>query len=167
MNYGKVEMEGTRASLVFERLIKHPRERIWQALTRSEEFEAWHIGSVLIEGGEGGYIEMVTGPARFHWSGRILQWRPPELLEYEMNAEPQEHLHSGEESVVRYELKQTEEGTLLTVRHTLLTPRTAVGFAPGTHALLDRLSAHLDGRPMPSWQKRYDEVREGYPDWPG
>lgn len=163
--FGRVEMEGTQASLVFKRRLNHSPERIWRALTDSAEFETWHIGSATIIGGASGHIEMTTGPANFHWTGRILVWQPFELLEYEMNAEPQDHLHGGEHSIVRYELAPVDRGTLLTVRHTRLNPRTAIGFAPGTHALLDRLAAHLDGRPLPIWSKRYGEVQSGYPEW--
>jgi uncharacterized protein YndB with AHSA1/START domain len=163
--FGRVEMEGTTARLTFRRLLRHPPERVWRALTDSTEFEAWHIGTATIVGGEGGFIEMTTGPAQFHWTGRILRWEPPRVLEYEMDAEPQEHLHSGERSVVRYELDPTEGGTLLTLLHIQLTPPTALGFAPGTHALLDRLTAHLDGEPLPGWKRRYEEVAGGYPQW--
>jgi hypothetical protein len=55
---------------------------------------------------------------------------------------------------------------MLTLRQTRLTPRTAMGFAPGTHALLDRLEAYLDRRSLPGWLRRYDEVKAGYPAWP-
>ena len=40
---------------------------------------------------------------------------------------------------------------------------TALGFAPGTHAFIDRLRAHLDGRPLPSWQERYKQTTPDYP----
>lgn len=163
--YGRVEMEGETASLVFRRFLRHPPERVWRALTDGDEFEAWHIGTATIVGGRDGFIEMTTGPAAFHWTGRILTWDPPRLLEYEMNAEPQEHLHGGERSVVRYELAPADGGTMLTLCQTQLTPRTAMGFAPGTHALLDRLAAHLDQRPLPGWSQRYDAVKAGYPVW--
>ena len=35
------EREG-RSVLRFERLLAHPRERVWRALTEREELEAWH-----------------------------------------------------------------------------------------------------------------------------
>jgi uncharacterized protein YndB with AHSA1/START domain len=164
-SYGRVEMEGETASIVFRRHLRHPPERVWPALTNSDEFEAWHIGTATIVGGRDGFIEMTTGPAGFHWTGRILAWEPPSVLEYEMNAEPQEHLHGGEQSIVRYELTPADGGTMLTLRQTRLTPRTAMGFAPGTHALLDRLEAYLDRRSLPGWLRRYDEVKAGYPAW--
>jgi uncharacterized protein YndB with AHSA1/START domain len=163
--YGRVELEGESATLTFQRYLGHSPERVWRALTDSDEFETWHIGTATIVGGRDGFIEMTTGPAAFHWTGRILVWEPPDVLEYEMNAEPQEHLHGGEQSIVRYELMRSGEGTVLTFRQARLTSRTALGFAPGTHALLDRLAAHLDRRTLPGWLRRYDEVKAGYPVW--
>ena len=40
---------------------------------------------------------------------------------------------------------------------------TALGFAPGTHAYLDRLKAQLSDQPLPNWQERYKQVAPQYP----
>jgi len=42
---------------------------------------------------------------------------------------------------------------------------TARGFAPGTHVLLDRLEAQLDGQPLPQWMPRFEELMALYPQW--
>ena len=44
-----------------------------------------------------------------------------------------------------------------------LTKPTALGFAPGMHAFLDRLEAYLRGDPLPDWVLRYDAVKSFYP----
>lgn len=165
--YGKVEMEGAHAALVFERWLDASPERVWAALTDSDEFDAWYMASSRIGCKAGDGIDMVTGPARFHWTGRILAFEPFSLLEYEMNAEPRDFLPQGERSVVRYALEPRDGGTLLRLRHTNLTTPTALGFAPGTHALLDRLHAHLAGARLPGWPERYEAVKSGYPAWDG
>jgi hypothetical protein len=108
---------------------------------------------------------MVTGTAGFHWIGRILVWQPFTALEYEFNAEPHAHLPGGERSVLRYDLRPVDGGTLLILTHSRLTKRTALGFAPGTHALLDRLAAFLAGEALPNWAARYDDVKAAYPSW--
>lgn len=120
------------------------------------------MAAARIDGRLGGRIDMITGPARFHWRGTITTWEPCSVLEYTFDADPHQFLPDGERSVVRYELQPVDGGTRLFLRHTRLTRATALGFAPGTHALLDRLAARLDGEPLPGWQKRYDEVRGGY-----
>jgi uncharacterized protein YndB with AHSA1/START domain len=161
--YGKVEMEGDRASLVFERQLRHSPERVWDALTDDEELGAWYMAEARIDGRPGGSVDMVTGPARFHWTGKILAWEPHRVFEYEFNTGVGERMPFGEQSVVRYELIERDGGTLLRLRHSRLTQPTAVGFAPGTHALLDRLEAHLAAEKLPGWLQRYDDVKSGYP----
>jgi hypothetical protein len=39
------------------------------------------------------------------------------------------------------------------------------GFAPGAHALLDRLAAQLDHQPLPDWMSRFKEHLTYYPEW--
>lgn len=161
---GRVEVDGETATLIFERRLSHSPERVWRALTDAEELREWYMAAARIDGRQGGTIDMVT-LAQFHWTGRILTWQPFSVLEYEFNAVPHEHLPGGERSVVRYELRRVEGGTLLTLTHSRLTKRTGLGFAPGTHALLDRLDAFLGAQPLPNWRARYDEVKAAYPAW--
>jgi uncharacterized protein YndB with AHSA1/START domain len=162
---GQVLIDGEVATLAFERELPHPPERVWAALTDPEELHRWFMTTATIDGREGGRVEMVSGVARFHWTGRILAWDPPRLYEYEWNADPRPELPRGEQSVVRWELSPTEGGTRLKLTHRRLTRPTALGFAPGTHAFLDRLSAQLDGTKLPDWMGRYAEVKDRYPAW--
>jgi uncharacterized protein YndB with AHSA1/START domain len=163
---GEVRMDGDSADLVFRRTLRHPPERIWAALTEPEQLRAWFMtASATIDGRPGGSVDMVTGPAAFHWTGRILSWDPPRLYGYEWNADPCPELPQGERSIVRWELEPAGDETVLTLTHRRLTTRTALGFAPGTHALLDRLAAHLEGLPLPVWMERYREVQHAYPVW--
>jgi uncharacterized protein YndB with AHSA1/START domain len=108
---------------------------------------------------------MVSGPARMHWTGRILTWDPPRVFEYEWKIAPRDVLPNGEDTVVRWELAPEGAGTVLTLLHVKLSKPTALGFAPGTHVLLDRLEAQLAGAPLPAWQARYDDVKDLYPAW--
>lgn len=165
--YGQVQLDGDQASLYFERFLKHSPERIWRALTDPGELRQWYMAEALIDGRPGGSVDLVTGPARFHWTGKILTWEPHSVFEYEMNTPPHPHLPNGEQTVVRYELVPSEGGTLLRVSHSRLSRSTALGFAPGSHAFLDRLKAHLDDAALPNWMQRYEEVKSGYPQWEG
>jgi hypothetical protein len=89
-------------------------------------------------------------------TGRILVWDPPHVFEHEWRQ------RIVEDSVVRYELTEDGDGTLLTFTHTGLSVTNARGFIPGTHAVLDRLDAHLAGTPTPNWSNRYAEVAPSY-----
>ncbi len=160
---GTIELEGEHATLVFERTLAHPPEAIWAALTEPEQLRHWFTATLArIDGRPGGSIEMVAGPAQIRSTGRILTWDPPRVLEYEWNAAPRPELPSGEASVVRWELSRDGAATRLRLVHRRLTRRTAMGFAPGLHAFLDRLAAQLDGAPLPGWMERFAEVAPAY-----
>lgn len=162
---GEVRIEGDHATLYFRRHLKHPPEAVWEALTDPAQLRQWFMTVATIDGRPGGSVHMVSGPARFEWTGDILAWEPHRLYEYEWNTPPHPHLPQGEQSVVRWELEPKDGGTLLTLTHRRLTKGTALGFVPGTHAFLDRLEAQLAGDTLPDWQRRYQEVAGHYPSW--
>jgi uncharacterized protein YndB with AHSA1/START domain len=71
----------------------------------------------------------------------------------------------GENSFVRWELTDVGGDTVLTLEHRRLTRSTGLGFAAGWHAFLDRLSALIEGQPLPDWVKRFTDLRNNYPAW--
>ncbi|TCO38968.1 uncharacterized protein YndB with AHSA1/START domain [Kribbella antiqua] len=157
---GTLTIDGDRATMTFERYLPHPIERVWAALTEPSERKAW-FGETVIDGGT---IEMVPDepPAAVdskRLTGRILVWDPPYVLEHEWRQ------RIVEDSVVRYELRSSGDGTLLTFTHTGLSVANARGFIPGTHAFFDRLDAHLAGTHLPNWSERYAELASSYPSW--
>jgi uncharacterized protein YndB with AHSA1/START domain len=160
---GKVVVEGDHATLVFRRRLLHPPETVWKALTDPDELSGWYMTRATMEGREGGSVDLVAGPSRLRVTGRILVWDPPRVLEHEWNVAPRPELPSGENAVIRWELEPDGEGTVLRLTHKNLNRLTALGFAPGTHAFLDRLEARLAEKPLPNWQERYREVAPGYP----
>lgn len=162
---GDVLIDGDKATLHFERLYPHPVEAVWEALTQPEQLAKWFMTKATLDGRQGGRLTMVSGPAQFEWTGEILTWDPPHVLEYEWNLEARPEIPNGEASVVRWELRPEGEGTRLTLWHRRLSKPTALGFGPGTHAFLDRLGAQLAGEALPSWMHRYDEVKGAYPAW--
>ncbi|MEM3159193.1 MAG: SRPBCC family protein [Nitrososphaera sp.] len=164
---GTVTIEGGYATLRYERRLPHPREVVWKAITDPKELAAWFNTKAVIDGRNGGTIDFVSAPAGFHTTGRILVWDPPRVFEHEWHMDSHPHLPNGEtESVIRWELvRDGDSATILTVTHSRLTKPTGLGFAPGMHAFLDRLSAHLNREKLPDWQERYDAVKGSYPSW--
>jgi uncharacterized protein YndB with AHSA1/START domain len=158
-----VAFQGDRATIRFSRRVGHPPEAVWSAITDPRQLQTWYMTRAVISTGPGGSIDFISGPSRFHVTGRILAWDPPRLFEHEWKVEPRPELPSGEDSLVRWELARDGEGTLITLTHQRLTARTATGFAPGIHAFLDRLAAQLGGEPIPDWIGRVAEVRGSYP----
>jgi uncharacterized protein YndB with AHSA1/START domain len=160
---GAVLQEGDRATLVFRRHLSHPPEAVWRALTDPDQLSRWYMTTATIDGRKGGMIDFVAGPSRLHVTGRIMTWDPPHVFEHEWKVSPRKELKSGEDAVIRWELSAEGNGTLLHLEHRALNRMTALGFAPGTHAFLDRLEAHLAGSQLPAWQQRYEEVAHKYP----
>lgn len=162
---GSVTIDGDHATLAYQRTLRHAPERVWAALTDPAELKKWFMTAATIDGRPNGSVQMVSGPAAFQWTGKILTWDPPRVYEYEWNADPRTELPQGEKSIVRWELAPVAGGTQLTLTHRRLTKGTALGFAPGTHAFLDRLAAQLADEPLPDWMQRYSEVKHAYPAW--
>ncbi len=160
---GAILEEGEKATLVFRRRLSRPPEAVWRALTDPAELSKWYMTTATIDGRKGGTIDFVSGPAHLHVTGIILAWDPPRVFEHEWRVQPRAELESGEDAIIRWELKREGEGTLLHLEHRALNRMTALGFAPGTHAFLDRLEARLGHQPMPGWQQRYEQVAPSYP----
>jgi uncharacterized protein YndB with AHSA1/START domain len=160
---GAVLEEGDRATLVFRRRLSHPPEVVWKALTDPAELASWYMTKAIVDGREGGTIDFISGPSRLHVTGRILTWEPPRVFEHEWKVDPRSELPSGENAIIRWELHGDGDGTILHLEHRSLNRQTALGFAPGTHAFMDRLEARLNQQPLPNWQKRYQQVAPQYP----
>ena len=91
-------------------------------------------------------------------TGHILVWDPPHVFEHEWR----QPLIG--DTVVRYELTEDGGATLLRFTHFGLKISDADGYRPGEHAFLDRMEAHLAGRPLPRWAERYAKLLPEYRD---
>jgi len=159
---GKVSYEGGTATLMFERHLRHPVEDVWDAITGSEHLERWYMSKAIIEGRRDGRVELWSGSAKVHVTGRVLAWDPPRVFEHERNMEPRKGIPTGERSIIRWELRSEAGGTRLRLTHTRLAPQMAVQIAPATHALLDRLEDELDLVPLTDFPRRIAEIRGLY-----
>ncbi len=158
---GQVSLDGVQATLTFHRRLPHPPEAVWAALTDPEQLSVWYMQQVSIDGRLGGSVDFVSG-GKLHATGRILAWEPPRLLEYEWKVKPRPEMPFGENTVVRWELEREGRETVLTLTHRNLTRGKAVGAAPYTHAVLERLAAHLDGQPFQDFGRRVAEIQTRY-----
>jgi uncharacterized protein YndB with AHSA1/START domain len=145
---GILRVDEEKASIVFRRLLRHPIHDVWSAITDPKKLEAWFMVRVAREDSPGGQLAM-EHPNGVHATGRVLEWRPPRTYEYEWNLLPGANQPSGETSIVRWQLTPVEGGTLLVMTHRKLTRPTAEVFVRGFRVFLDRLSAQMDGTPLP------------------
>jgi uncharacterized protein YndB with AHSA1/START domain len=160
---GTISVEEKYGTIKFERRLKHPKEMVWKAVTDQKEIFRWlpdYKGT--FDGYKGGTIDLLNVVSGSHVTGNILVCDLYHIFEYEWFIAPNQMFPKGEpESVIRWELNQNGNlDTLLIVTHYHLTKSTALTFAPGWHAYLDRLEAILDNQVPPDWAHRFAEVKE-------
>jgi uncharacterized protein YndB with AHSA1/START domain len=126
-----------RSVLRFERLLRHPRERVWRALTESSDLSAWHPTPFAFEPRVGGLVSFHSeqgGPAMP--AGEVLDFDPPSAFAYTWG-----------EDVLRFELAPEAEGCRLVLMHTFDDRFKAARDASGWHLCLRALAGALDGAP--------------------
>lgn len=161
---GTVTIEGGYATLQYERRLRHPVEVVWNAITNPKELATWFNTKAKIDARPGGAIDFVNTASGFHTMGRILAWDPLRAFEHEWHIAPNPQLANGEpDGIVRWKLtRDGDSNTILSVTFSGLTKPTGLRFSPGTHAYLDRLTAHLDNMALPDWAERTAAVRGLY-----
>ena len=152
--YGTLEqLDDGRWRLRFKRVLCHPPERVWRAITEPEQLAHWF--PTTIEG------ERVPGaPLRFSFpqgqaapfEGEMLAYDPPSLIELRWGPD-----------IVRIELRPAEEGTELVLLDTLEQQGKAARDGAGWHTCLDALQASLRGEASAREEMdRWREVRARY-----
>ena len=162
---GTVIIDGNYGAIRFERQINHPKEIIWNAITDQKEIFRWlpdYKGT--FEKNKDGTIDLLNVVSGSHVTGKVLPYDLYRVFEHEWHIAPNQMFSKGEpESVIRWEFEvDGKSGTLVVVTHTHLTKSTALTFAPGWHAYLDRLESVLSNQEPPNWAHRFAEVKELY-----
>jgi uncharacterized protein YndB with AHSA1/START domain len=137
-----------RTALRFERVIAHPPEKVWRALTEWQHLAAWFPAAVDLDVPAGTEVEFAPGS-----TGTVVRSDPPKLLEYTWDAE-----------LLRWELTPDGDGGCrLVMTHVLEDPAAAVALAGGWHAGLEVLVATIEGREV-DWSvwDRDRELKDGY-----
>jgi uncharacterized protein YndB with AHSA1/START domain len=137
--YALLQDEAGRAILRFERVLAHPPERVWRALTESRELAAWHPTPFELEPAVGGVVDYIPTEGAPSWpEGRLTAYEPPRLL-----------AHTWGKDSLRWELQPHPAGSMLTLTHTFGDRFKAARDAAGWHLCLDALSSSLDGEGVP------------------
>ena len=154
----KLEERDGKPALRFERVLRHPQERVWDALTDPDRQFGWHPTPAAIELEVGGRVEYLEGGFAGPGSGEVTAVEPPRLLAYTWVGPDPDHL--------LWELRPHDEGCLLTLVHTFSERNSAANFGAGWHICLDSLPAALDGSterpPAGQDQPRWQELNSGY-----
>jgi uncharacterized protein YndB with AHSA1/START domain len=152
---GTVDGVGDTRTAHFERVLRHPPEVVWDALTTTASLDRWFMRAT-IEPRVGGVasFDPGEGPA----TGTVTVWSPPRELAYRWPFPAEGDAH------VTWTLEPLDDGaaTRLVLVHTALPVDWGAGYGSGWHSYLDRLAAHLAGQRPPDWAERMAEVRPLY-----
>lgn len=159
-DYGRLTAPGT---LVLERLLPGPIERVWAYLTESEKRQRW-IAAGEMDLRVGGTVELIfnhsvlspgeAAPEKYkdhageiRTNGEITAVEAPRLLAFSWNEE------NAEPSEVTFELEEVGNKVKLTLTHRKLFGEEMIaGVAAGWHAHVAIMIDELEGRPRrPFW----------------
>ena len=129
----QVRKDGDKWTLILVRNLRHPPERVWQALTDPAHLREWapfDVDGSLATAGTSVNIMWMGAPKPLETT--VTQADPPRLLEY------------GD---IRWELEESAGGTRLTLWHSIDRRFISWG-AAGWHICFDILDRLLSGTPL-------------------
>jgi uncharacterized protein YndB with AHSA1/START domain len=155
---GEVLSDGDRIGLRFVRRFPHSVERVWTAITESDQLRYWMPCDIVGERRTGADIELPFWPAQVAkyqleetvLHGRIEVWEPPEIFQWTWAGD-----------VLRFELEPSDGATILNFTTWLEAPdpNGAASAAGGYHVCLNQLGVLLDTGASPPLADRDDEAR--------
>ena len=149
---GILERADGGSRLRFERVLPHPPDAVWAALTEPERLADW-LGRATLQPVRGGSFQLRWDETGAVMHGTVTAVDEPSLFAYK--GDPH-----GE---VRFELSPDDgDGCRLVLRnHLPSTIRPENGLA-SWHLHLDALAAALEGRAEPWDRRRWEELRRRY-----
>jgi uncharacterized protein YndB with AHSA1/START domain len=150
---GELEGNGKDWQLHFTRRLRHSPEKVWAALTESEQLAAWFPQRIVGEWKPGAPLRFEhTGFDAPGFEGEVLRCEPPSLLEFRWGTD-----------TLRFEIVPDGAGCTLTLVDLIDAVGKAARDGAGWHVCLDLLEYTLDGKAA-SWGsgERWGEVHPGY-----
>lgn len=135
----RVQKEEGNWTLILVRDLRHPPEKVWQALTDPAHLREWapfDADSSLDAAGRTVRLTTVGAPTPQVSDTTVMRAEAPKLLEYKWG---------GNE--IRWELEASNGGTRLTLWHNIDRKFISMG-AAGWHICLDVLDRMLGGKPI-------------------
>lgn len=153
-DYGTVQQDVDRAIVRFERTIVAAIDVVWELIATGDGLEKW-LAPSRVDLRVGGAMDIDFGEEGLA-GGTITEVDAPTILEYhwQFPGEP--------DSIIRFELSETDEGTRLVLEHRLLPLDQSVGYGAGWHAHLDQLDAAATGGDSIDWQARFGALLPDY-----
>ncbi len=138
--------------LVLTRIMEHPCEEVWQALTDADQLSQWGPFATDKNLTEVGAVRLthINNPREDARQGVVLEVDPPRLLVFQWGPD-----------VLRWELREIGEKTKLILSHRFSDRPMAPSYAAGWHLCLEGLAGTLAGLDMPSMVGS-DAIKYGY-----
>jgi uncharacterized protein YndB with AHSA1/START domain len=133
-----LEDDEGRPVLRFERVLRHPTELVWAALTDLDELLRWHPSPFELDGRVGGTVNFLAPEGKAFGSGRVTAYEPPRLLAY-----------SWGEDHLRWEIEPEGDDTRIVLTHTFDDRQKAARDAAGWDLCLTALASSLSGEDVP------------------
>ncbi|KIL37812.1 hypothetical protein SD70_30520 [Gordoniibacillus kamchatkensis] len=127
--------------LVLERMLEHPREEVWAALTEAGQIPSWGPFTTDRDLTATGPVRLahINMPEEDVKQGYVLEVSAPHLLVFRWGTD-----------ILRWELHGEGDNTVLVLRHRFADRKQAPSYAAGWHLCLDGLIGVLAGKDMPS-----------------
>jgi uncharacterized protein YndB with AHSA1/START domain len=161
----QIRKDGEKWTLILVRELRHPPEKVWQALTEPAHLREWAPFEADGSLGTVGMVKLTWVGTRASIETRVTRAEAPKVLEYDD---------------IRWELEALSGGTRLTLWHNIDRRYIAMG-AAGWHICFDVLDRLLSGTPIGrivgpeamkfgAWQRLNAEYAKQFgaktPNWP-
>jgi uncharacterized protein YndB with AHSA1/START domain len=137
----EVRKDGESWTLVLVRELRHPPEKVWQALTDPAHLREWApFDADESLGTAGARVKLATVGVPQPFETTVIRADAPSVLEYNWGG-------NDGRSLIRWELEASGGGTRLTLWHSIDRRYISMG-AAGWHICLDVLDRLLSGTPI-------------------
>ena len=139
LDLGEVTETADGATVSFERAFHSPRHVVWRALTEAAQLAAW-LDDATVDLRVGGTFEIRFSDGTM--KGVVTELQEERVLAYSW------HEDKHDRSNVRWELADSDDGTVVRLTHSRLRRESVGGFAAGWHHHFELLAALLDNAPV-------------------
>ena len=149
---GELEQAGDRWRLRFSRTLAHHPQKVWEAITQPEHLKTWFPQEIVGDWKQGSGLQFKSAHADANFDGEVIAVDPPKLLEFKWGTD-----------ILRFEIKPSGSGSILTLLDTFDEMGKAARDAAGWHVCLDSLERTLDAKPSDgSPGEDWNEVHSDY-----
>ena len=129
-------------TLVFERTVAHPPERVWRAISEGRELTAWMRYPVKFKPEVGARVDFFSGEIL----GDVFIADPPRTLAFTFWSPTSGEDEMKTDWTVRWDLEPVGAGCRITFQHRLLGGAHLWGLGEGWHNFIEQLLAYIDGQ---------------------